>query len=135
MRSDAEAEVAQQGMVTAELAVCLPVLMLLLGAALSMVSVAAAHIRAVDAAREAARAAARGDPAEATRLAGQAAPGVRLAITSTATEVTATATLHVTMIGSWLPSVTIVERAVAAAEPADSTQPVDSAVDSAGDGP
>ena len=54
---------------TAELATCLPVLVLLLAVELSAVSVAGQRVRMQDAAREAARAAARGDDATARRLA------------------------------------------------------------------
>ncbi|WP_042404883.1 TadE family type IV pilus minor pilin [Streptacidiphilus carbonis] len=50
------------GFVTAETAVALPVLVLLTGVLVWGVLVGAAQLRCVDAAREAARAAARGDP-------------------------------------------------------------------------
>jgi Flp pilus assembly protein TadG len=105
------------GMVTAELAACLPVLVVLLAVALSAVSVAGARVRVQDAAREAARATARGDTAAAAALAQRAAPGVRVSITPSAREVLAVATLHATLLASWLPSVTVTERAVAALEP------------------
>lgn len=64
----------QAGSATAELAVGLPVLVLLLLAALTAVSAVTTQMRCVDAAREAARAAARGevDPAAAGR---RVAPG------------------------------------------------------------
>ena len=48
------------GMATAELAVVLPTLVLVIAVGLTMVSVVLAQVRCVDAAREAARAAARG---------------------------------------------------------------------------
>jgi Flp pilus assembly protein TadG len=104
-------------MVTAELAACLPVLVLVLAVALSAVSVAGVRVRAQDAAREAARAAARGDPDQARRLAQRAAPGVSVAISTAGDEVTATARVVVHPLADWLPSLTVSERAVAAVEP------------------
>jgi Flp pilus assembly protein TadG len=69
-RSDAEA-----GMVTAETAVVLPVLLFVLAGAVAAVVVVGAQLRCVDAAREAARAAARGEPAAVvTGVAADAAP-------------------------------------------------------------
>src|SRR6185312_9256918 len=50
------------GYVTAETAVVLPALVVLLGAALWAIAVAGAQVRCVDAARDGARAAARGEP-------------------------------------------------------------------------
>jgi Flp pilus assembly protein TadG len=62
-------------MVTAETAVVLPVLLLVLAGAVSAVVVVGAQLRCVDAAREGARAAARGEaPAAVVRLATAAAP-------------------------------------------------------------
>jgi hypothetical protein len=104
-------------MVTAELAACLPVLMLILGVALTAVSVAAARVRLQDAAREAARAAARGDLAAAHGLAAQSAPGAQLTVTSGSTDVVAVVHEQVHPLGGWLPSISITERSVAAVEP------------------
>ncbi len=104
-------------MVTAELAACLPVLMLVLGVALSAVAVVAARVRAQDAAREAARAAGRGDEAAARRLAGEVAPGSRLSLSAGSTTVVATVRSRVHPLGGWLPAVTVTERCVAALEP------------------
>src|SRR6266567_850350 len=53
------------GMVTAELATALPVLVLLALVAVMIVGLAQARVRCADAAREAARAIARGDPGAA----------------------------------------------------------------------
>jgi hypothetical protein len=100
-------------MVTAELAVCLPVLMLLVAAALGLVEVGAAQVRALDAATQAAR----GDPAAARRLAGEGAPRSRVSVVTTGGEVRATVTLREPLLGGLLPPVTITETAVAAAEP------------------
>jgi hypothetical protein len=62
-------------MVTAETAVVLPVLLFVLGGAVAAVVVVGAQLRCVDAAREAARAAARGEPtAVVTEMAAEAGP-------------------------------------------------------------
>jgi Flp pilus assembly protein TadG len=53
----------ERGLVTAETAVVLPVLLFVLAGAVAAVVVVGAQLRCVDAAREAARAAARGEPA------------------------------------------------------------------------
>jgi Flp pilus assembly protein TadG len=60
-------------MVTAETAVVLPVLLLVLALAVAAVTVVGAQLRCVDAAREAARAAARGDAREAVLTAARRA--------------------------------------------------------------
>jgi Flp pilus assembly protein TadG len=106
-------------MVTAELAACLPVLLLVLAVALTAVSVVATRVRAQDAAREAARAAARGDPLAARQLAARAAPGATVSINSSGTDTVAVVRVQVHPIGSWLPAFTVMERSVAAAEPGD----------------
>lgn len=105
-------------MITAELAACLPVLVLVLAVAIGAVSVAGVRVRAQDAAREAARAAARGDPGQARRLAQQAAPGVRVEITTSGDEIVAVARISVHPLTGWLPAMTVSEQAVAAVEPA-----------------
>jgi Flp pilus assembly protein TadG len=104
-------------MVTAELAACLPVLVLMLAVVLTAESVVAARVRLQDAAREAARASARGDPAAAHLLAGKAAPGASVEVSSGSDDVVAIARLQVHPLGAWLPALTITERAVAAVEP------------------
>lgn len=105
-------------MVTAELAACLPVLVLLLAFVVSVSTVGSAAVRAQDAAREAARAAARGDDAAARRLAAQAAPGGSVSISSAGGDVTAVVEVHQQLLVPWLPAVTVTGRAVAASEPA-----------------
>jgi Flp pilus assembly protein TadG len=104
-------------MVTAELAVCLPVLVLILAAALSAVQVTSNRIRVQDAAREAARALARGDRAHAQSLARADAPGVEIASSTEGEDVVVTARLRVHLLANWLPAVTVSGRAVAALEP------------------
>lgn len=104
-------------MVTAELAACLPVLVLLLAVALSAVSVASLRVRACDAAREAARAAARGDAARSAQLGKAAAPGAQVRVSNAGPDVIAVATVRAHLLLPFLPAVTVTERAVAAREP------------------
>lgn len=88
-------------MVTAETAVVLPVLVFVLAAAVAAVIVVGSQLRCVDAAREGARAAARGEPvAVVTELAGRAAPdGARTSVTTTADTVSVTVTASVQPLG------------------------------------
>jgi len=104
-------------MVTAELAVCLPVLVLLLAVALGTVSVASARVRVADVAREAARLAARGDDAGVARVAADVAPDIHIVLRRTAAQVTVTATARVASLGSVLPAVSVDSSATAALEP------------------
>lgn len=66
-----------RGSVTAETAVLLPVLLIVLAAAIGVLACVAAQLRCVDAARSAARVAARGDTADLVRTTGErlAPPG------------------------------------------------------------
>jgi hypothetical protein len=57
----------ERGSVTAETAVALPALVIVLAASLWAVAVVGVHLQCVDAARTGARAAARGEPADAVR--------------------------------------------------------------------
>lgn len=102
---------------TAELAVCLPVLVLLLAVALGAVSVASTRIRVADVAREAARLAARSDDAGVGALVSREAPAVRIAISRSADQVTATATATARIVGAALPSATVTATSIAALEP------------------
>lgn len=104
-------------MATVELALCLPVLVLVLGVALSAVTVAGARVRVQDAAREAARAVARGDPATGGALAERAMRSVRISTATAGDLATVTATARVHLVASWLPAVTITEHATSALEP------------------
>lgn len=81
-------------MVTAETAVVLPVLLLVLAAAVAAVVVVGSQLRCVDAAREGARAAARGEAAAVvTELAGRAAPeGAQVQVSVVGDTVTVTVT-------------------------------------------
>ena len=109
MRGDA-------GMVTAELAACLPVLVLLLAVGLSAVTAADTNLRVGDLAREAARLAARHDDSGVARLAAVHA-GVRLVVTPAQGEVVAVATAQLHPLGGLLPTMEVTGRAVAAVEP------------------
>lgn len=71
----------EEGAVTAEAALVMPVLAAVTLALVWMLSLAVAQVRVTDAAREAARAVARGDPVEEAReLARTAAPGAEVQI-------------------------------------------------------
>ena len=98
-------------------------LAVVLAAALSAVSVVSVAVRCQDAAREAARAAARGDPGVAGRLARDVAPGAGLVLRNSDGQVLAVVRATVHPLGDWLPSFTVTERAVAAAEPTDVAGP------------
>ena len=108
---------SDRGSVTAELAAALPVLMLVVAVAVSAVAVAGARVRVADAAREAARAAARHDPNAARDLAERSAPGAKVVVDRRESIVVATVRLTVRPLGGWLPALTVTESAVAAAEP------------------
>jgi Flp pilus assembly protein TadG len=88
-------------MVTAETAVVLPVLLLVLAASVAAVVVVGGQLRCVDAAREGARAAARGEPvAVVVALAGQAAPdGARVDVSTAGETVTVTVTAALQPLG------------------------------------
>jgi hypothetical protein len=105
-----------RGSFTAELAAGLPALMLLLFAALTAVAAVATQLQCLDAAREAAIAAARGEsgPAAAGRI-GPAGSDVTVQVG--AETVTVTVLARVGVLGSHLPALTVRGRAVAAREP------------------
>jgi Flp pilus assembly protein TadG len=105
-----------RGMVTAELAMALPVLIIVLAAGLAAVTVVGQRVRAEDAAREAARAAARGDTAAAHRLVSQVAPGASVSMSQSADRTTARVSVVVHPLGAW-PALTVAATAVAATEP------------------
>jgi Flp pilus assembly protein TadG len=88
-------------MVTAETAVVLPVLILVLVCAVAAVTVVGAQLRCVDAAREGARAAARGETgAVVTELAGRIAPdGATTAVRTTGDRVRVTVSVEVSPLG------------------------------------
>ena len=108
-----------RGMATAEFAVVLPALVLIIAAGLAMVSVVLAQLRCVDAAREAARAAARGEPPDVVRSAAvRAAPaGARVDIGNAGDEVRVTVSAPAGSVGGLLPPFHVSARAVALREP------------------
>jgi hypothetical protein len=106
-------------MVTAETAAVLPVLALVLSLALWAVSAAAAQVRCSDAAREAARAAARGDSdASVRQLALRAGPpGSSVTVRRVGRDVEVTIASSVQWAGGGPVSVSVAATAVAALEP------------------
>jgi Flp pilus assembly protein TadG len=107
-------------MVTAETAVVLPVLLLVLAGAVSAIVVVGAQLRCVDAAREAARAAARGDDAAvAAEHARATAPdGAEVDVGADGRSVRVTVTADVAPLGVLPFRVTVRAVAVAEREPA-----------------
>lgn len=112
-------------MVTAETAVVLPVLLLVLAAAVAVVSVLGAQLRCVDAAREGARAAARGEEtAVVAELAGRIAPaGAAVTVTIDGTDVRVTVTAPVSPLGPLPAGRRVSATAVAAREPGPEAWP------------
>ena len=106
-------------MVTAETAVVLPVLLFVLAAAVAVVALLGAQLRCVDAAREGARAAARGEPdAAVTRLVDRLAPdGAVVAVSADGDEVRVTVTVHVAPLGPLPAALPLSGTAVAVREP------------------
>jgi Flp pilus assembly protein TadG len=112
-------------MVTAETAVVLPVLLLVLAGAVAAVTVVGAQLRCVDAAREGARAAARGDDTAAvTALVSRAAPaGATTAVEVAGEQVRVTVVADVAALGPVPLRVTVKAEAVAIREPAVQGEP------------
>ena len=106
-------------MVTAETAVVLPVLLFVLAAAVSVVTLLGAQLRCVDAARVGARAAARGEPDAAVgRLVDRLAPdGAVVGVSADGDEVRVTVTVHVAPLGPLPFSLPLSGTAVAVREP------------------
>ena len=112
---------AGRGAATAELAMVLPVLVAVVVGLVWVVAFGIAQLRTVDAARETARALARGDQRSAAVARGRRVgpPGTRIAVRSAGGEVVATAHARVRGPGglfAFLGSVTVHAEAVAAAE-------------------
>jgi hypothetical protein len=105
-----------RGSFTAELAAGLPALVLLLMVGLTAVSGVSTKLACVHAAREAALAASRGEPAEsAGRMA--APTGSTIAVTVDAGRARATVSAPVRPLGARLPALRVTATAVAAVEP------------------
>ncbi len=107
------------GMVTAEAAVVLPVLVFVLAAALAAVSVVTAQMRCTDAAREGARAAARGESdAAVQQIATSSAPeGSSVTVTRDGDTATVRVTASVALFPGLGPAMTVSDSATAALEP------------------
>jgi hypothetical protein len=105
-----------RGSFTAELAAGLPALMLLLMFGLTAVVAVSTKLQCLDAAREGARAAARGEsgPAAAVRV---APDGAEVNVVVGGDAVTATVSARVRLLGGSLPMITVRGSAVAAREP------------------
>ncbi|MFW3170162.1 TadE family type IV pilus minor pilin [Geodermatophilus sp. CPCC 206100] len=108
-------------MVTAETAVVLPVLLLVLAGAVAAVTVVGAQLRCVDAAREGARAAARGEESAFVHaVAGRAAPdGASVAVAATGATVVVTVTAEVAPLGPVPLRVRVHASAMAQREPGE----------------
>ncbi|MEV0896576.1 TadE family type IV pilus minor pilin [Actinoplanes sp. NPDC049802] len=104
-----------RGSFTAELAAGLPALMVLLSAGITAVTAVATRMQCLDAAREAALAAARGEPAGA---AARTAPeGATVRVSGGGDSVTAEVSAPVRVFGTGLPGMTVRASAHAAREP------------------
>ncbi len=112
-------------MVTAETAVVLPVLLLVLAGAVAAVTVVGAQLRCVDAAREAARAAARGEPAAVVAsLVAEAAPdGALVDVGGTGDAVRVTVSADVAPLGPVPLRIGVRADAVAQREPGTESGP------------
>jgi TadE-like protein len=100
-----------RGSATVELAVCLPALMVFLATGLAALGAVRLQIECVDAAREAARAAARGEPV-VSRV-----DGAAITISTEGDLVRATVRMHLDPFGVGLPGFDITSTSVAALEP------------------
>jgi hypothetical protein len=119
---DAATQRSERGSATAETAVVLPALVVLLASALWLVSAAGTQLRCLDAAREAARALARGEPsATVMRVVELAAPGASLRVRRAGGSITVTVGAAVRGPGVWfarLPELRVAATTSALAEPA-----------------
>lgn len=112
-------------MVTAETAVVLPVLLLVLAGAVAAMIAVGAQLRCVDAAREGARSAARGDPAATvTAVAAHVAPpGAAIGVRNAADQIEVTVSVRVKPLGALPFSVRVSASAVAHREPGEADPP------------
>lgn len=109
-------------MVTAELALALPAVVLTAVAAATFLSLVSAQLRTLDAAGVAARLVARGEsPAAVAEAVASVAPDARLQVHATAGDplviTEATSRVSVAVFGHLLPAIVVRERAVSAREP------------------
>ncbi|HEY0506969.1 MAG TPA: TadE family type IV pilus minor pilin [Blastococcus sp.] len=112
-------------MVTAETAVVLPVLFLVLVGAVAAITVVGAQLRCVDAAREGARAASRGEDAGVvTALVQRAGPaGASGTVSTGGEEVRVTVSARIAPLGPVPLQITVTAEAVAMREPDGTEQP------------
>jgi len=110
---------SDRGSVTAEAAVALPALVLVIAAAVGAVTAVTTQLRCLDGAREAARAAARSEPEVVVRdLATRAGPpGGTAEVSTEGDRVTVTVRARVHLLGGLLPDLTVTGRAVGLHEP------------------
>jgi len=110
-------------MVTAETAVVLPVLLLVLAAAVAAVTVVGAQVRCLDAAREGARGAARGEDVAAVRaLVARVAPdGAEVTVSVGPEEVQVVVSARITPLGPVPIGVPVSAAAVGRVEPGAGT--------------
>ena len=111
----------ERGAITAELAMGLPLLLAVTTGLVWLLALGAAQVRTIDAAREAARAVARGDDARSAATAGErvAPDGVHVVVRVASGRVTARASGHVAGPGGlfgFLPGADVSAVAVALAE-------------------
>ncbi len=112
-------------MVSVEMAAALPVLMILVFTGIYAVRVVDARAQCVDAAREVARAAARGDGTAVARGRLMLGDAATVSVSTSGDSVTGRTSVRVHPGWSGLPGVTVTETATAAMEPAagSTTQP------------
>ncbi|MBO3740799.1 TadE family type IV pilus minor pilin [Actinoplanes flavus] len=104
-----------RGSFTAEFAAGLPALMVLLSAGITAVTAVATRMQCLDAAREAALSAARGEPS--TAAVRMAPEGAAIRVSEGGETVTAEVSAPVRILGSDLPGMTVQASASAAREP------------------
>ena len=121
-------------MVTAETAVVLPVLLLVLAGAVAAIIAVGAQLRCIDAAREGARSAARGDPtATVTAVVSRVAPaGAVIGVRGGGDQIEVTVSVQVRPLGALPISVRVSASATARREPGGAAPPTGS--DNAGTG-
>jgi hypothetical protein len=103
-------------MVTAELAASIPVIVLLLACGLAAIDIGRAKLTCVDAARDGALAASRGDDADGLEAALRLSPGATVSVSRAADFVVVTVAMLLHPVGG-LPAVTVSATATAAIEP------------------
>ncbi|MDQ2848893.1 MAG: pilus assembly protein [Actinomycetota bacterium] len=122
MNSTRSRRVDDGGSVTIEAAIALSVVVIVLAMCLAGIGCAIGEIRCVDAAREAARLAARGDGDQAAEVVAKLAPAEASLNLRVAGD-TVIATVTAVPVGGLLPAVRLTATAVAAKEPTANAEP------------